>query len=330
MREGLLEIIVITYNRSNFLARTLDQLKNSFFCGCKITVLDNCSTDDTAAVCTVYSSSFPRFYFVSHPKNIGGNANYLRAAEISLSTYTWVLCDDDSLKFNDADDLLRALESEKFDLLEVGSTVRQPWEAGLATTTKEAVHRGCQYFLGLSFMPAVIFRTSLFDAACMSEGYDLVRSWYPHFALLIKALRIDASIYFAKQPLIKRNNVNESTFSPLSWYANWVNSCSFIVDSKLRKEAIRQATLRRGYFKSLAFWIAIEKHHDPSRFWEKITTIFVGYRGRQRLVLLFFIPIMLIPLPFTLLVSLRNLVYLVMRVPKDEIPPIVINTRNNG
>lgn len=322
--------MLLTYNRSQLLTKIIAQLAIGPFSELKITVLDNSSTDSTREICQEFYDVLENFRVITHRVNIGGNANYLRAVELSTSTYTWVLCDDDTLDFSETDDLLQALATEKFDLLEVGSTTRQPWEAGLTTTTREALRRGSKYFLGLSFMPAVIFRTSLFDADCFCQGYNLVRSWYPHFALLNKALRIDAPIYFTKHPLVVRNDVNESTFSPLSWYASWVNSCSFIEDPILRFEAIRQATHLRGYFKSLAFWIAIEKHHDPSRFWEKIATIFMGYSHSQRPLFLLFLPVMLIPLPFSLLVWARNLVYRLMRVPKEEIPPIAINDRNQS
>lgn len=249
--------------------------------------------------------------------------------EIAEATYTWVLCDDDYLNFSHAGDLLQVLESEKFDLIEVGSPVHQPWEAGFATTTQETVKHGYQYFNGLSFVPAVIFRTSLFDSDCLRTGYDLVRSFYPQFSLLIKALCMDSSIYFVKQPLVERNKINESTFSPLFWYANWIDSCSFIEDPIQRKEAIRQVTQDNGYFKSLAFWIAFEKHYNPIKFWEKITTIFMGYSAGLRTRLLLLLPIMLIPLPLPLLLLLRNLVYRLMRVPKENIPPVIINDRTS-
>lgn len=323
-----LEIVIITYNRAPFLQRTLEQLCSSPFAYFKITVLNNVSTDNTLEICQRFTGCLQDFRVVTHRVNIGGNANYLRAVELSESVYTWVLCDDDMLDFSSADDLLSALESEKFDLLEVGSTARQPWEAGLTTTTQESLRLGSKYFLGLSFMPAVIFRTSLFDSTCLCQGYDLIKTWYPHFALLNKGLAIDARIYFAKHPLVIRNDINESTFSPLSWYANWVSSCSYIADPGFRNDAIRQATELRGYFRSLAFWIAIEKHHDPKQFWDKMAAIFVGYPNRQRPLLLLFLPLMLVPLPLSMLVWARDLIYRLMRVPKEKIPSLVINTRD--
>lgn len=327
-RAENLEIVIITYNRCGFLESTLDQLAAGPFASCKITVLDNASKDATREVCERFQLTLPNLAVITHPVNIGGNANYLRAVEAPRSTYAWVLCDDDTLDYTGVDDVLRALESEQFDLIEVGSTARQPWEAGAATTTQEALRRGSKYFFGLSFMPAVIFRTSLFDSACLCQGYDLVRTWFPHFALLNKGLAEDARIYFAKHPLVIRNDVNESTFSPLSWYANWVSSCSYIADPKFRRDAIRQATELRGYFRSLAFWIAIEKHYDPARFWEKMLAILIGYCPRQRLFLLLFLPLMLVPVPFSFLVRARSLVYWMMRVPKEEIPPVVLNNRD--
>ena len=45
-----LEIIVITYNRAELLGTTLDRLAASPFSTCRITVLNNASTDHTQQV----------------------------------------------------------------------------------------------------------------------------------------------------------------------------------------------------------------------------------------------------------------------------------------
>lgn len=328
MIEQRLEIVIITYNRASFLQRTLEQLSASPFVDCRITVLDNYSTDDTRQVAQRVAPLFPDFKIVTHPKNIGGNPNYLRAVEISTLPYTWILCDDDNFNFYEITDLLAALASDKYDILVVGSTTHQPWEAGLSLSARQAVQRGASYYFGLSFIPSIIFRTAFFDNACLLEAYNLVRSWYPQLAVLNKALSVDALIYYSRSRLVMRNEVNESTFSPLSWYANWVDSCSYIKDPAIRCEAIDRATSLRGYLMSLAFWIAIEKHHHSKVFWKTIATIFVGSSAIQRFKLMIFIPLMVVKFPLFFLIKTRQMVYRLLGVPPSEVPSLVVNDRD--
>jgi glycosyltransferase involved in cell wall biosynthesis len=51
MIEQKLEIAIITYNRAAALRRTIGQLAAGAFRGCKLRILDNCSTDETPRVC---------------------------------------------------------------------------------------------------------------------------------------------------------------------------------------------------------------------------------------------------------------------------------------
>ena len=75
MLEDLLELILITYNRDSYLDKTLEQLLDSPFKNCKITILDNCSPDNTPEICKKYVGKFPNMIIKRHNINIGGNAN---------------------------------------------------------------------------------------------------------------------------------------------------------------------------------------------------------------------------------------------------------------
>src|SRR4051812_46629261 len=114
-----LELFVFTYNRANSLQAFLDAFSNSPFRDCRITVLDNCSTDRTPDVCRGMSGRFRDLRHIRHPKNIGGLANYLRAIELASTEYAWVLTDDDHFEF-DCEDLLEKLQSSSVDVVSVG------------------------------------------------------------------------------------------------------------------------------------------------------------------------------------------------------------------
>lgn len=322
MLNGTLEIILITYNRTEFLKRTLTELSSSPFKECKITLLDNCSTDNTPSVCDAMRTLFPRMKIVRHPKNIGGNANYLRAVELSESVYTWIVCDDDTFDFSASDDVIDAVTTGVDDII----LVRPVCDGGVVrtghTTAKELIDSGFMYYFSLSFFPAAIFRTALFDSDCLMHGYRLIPDSYPQFGFINRSVKENFTVFIPEPSLVIRNDVNISTFSPLSWYKAWICCCSTIDDRVIRRETVSQATRLRGFFKSLAFWISLEKKINSKDFYHKIGSIFLLLDPIRKLCFLAFIPLILIPLPFSLLLAARRFVYWLLRVPNDQIPPV--------
>src|SRR4051812_4124120 len=106
-----LEILIFTYNRAESLRRTLSQFTSEPIRNCRLTVLDNHSTDNTPQVCSEAQGSHSNLRIVRHPKNIGGLANYLRAIELAAAPYSWVICDDDSYDFSKATDVFEEIRS---------------------------------------------------------------------------------------------------------------------------------------------------------------------------------------------------------------------------
>ncbi|MDD2336602.1 MAG: glycosyltransferase family 2 protein [Geobacteraceae bacterium] len=327
MLQGKLEILIITYNRGAFLDKTLTRLSQSPFSRCKITILDNCSTDQTPNICNKYYSKFTNYIVVRHNKNIGGTPNYLRAVELSESPYTWILCDDDEFDFNDISDMQEALLSDSYDLIYVGSPNQQDWERGLSTTSRELLSKGALYHIGLSFFPSIIFRTELFDATCIMKGYLMVSNLYPQFEFIAKSVRENFRVYVAKRQVVIWNELNNSNFSPLFGYTAWVNCCRSISEADIRASAIDEVTQRLGFYRALGFWIAFEKHYEPQCFYRKIYDIFSAYNLRQKLRFFILLPLVFIKLPLSLLLRIRLFIYRqVMRRSDKDIPSVMVVT----
>jgi glycosyltransferase involved in cell wall biosynthesis len=95
-----LTIAIPTYNRSSYLRRAVESLASqlpSIPDGAEVTlrILDNSSTDDTAAVCADLQKQTPLLELIRHPDNIGGDANILRCLEGGTGDYVWCFGDDD-------------------------------------------------------------------------------------------------------------------------------------------------------------------------------------------------------------------------------------------
>ena|GEM_PF-1220962 len=251
MIEKNLELVLITYNRSKYLEKTFLQLLESPFLKCKLTILDNCSTDETPDICKKYQKLFPNMTIIRHPKNIGANPNILRAVETSNSLYTWILCDDDYYDFSECDDIINAILLEKYDIImpysgqfvhSEGKTINEllkernnenKLDNYLESTGKElfAILKH-YYFILMTFVPATIFKTEIYDSDCFIEGYDNVPNMYPHFPYVVKSIEDDLSIYKSKKDIITRGDHSENrTYAPSKWAISWLES-SLILEDK--------------------------------------------------------------------------------------------------
>lgn len=300
--DDRLAIQIITYNRAPYLDRTLAQLLASPFARCTITVLDNCSGDDTPEVCARYRPLFHDLRTVRHKRNIGACPNYLRAVELAEAPYTWVLCDDDTFDFADCGDVLAALQLGRVDLIPVGPPGVSGWRRGAITTSANLANRGSNYFYLLSFLPNMMFKTALFDSVCIAQGYRAVTNMFPHFAFLDKSVREEFSVYVSRRNLVYRGEEN-NYLSRLSWFTSWVNNCRTIEDRKLRRAAIYELAAigkqggRFRWLRDLALWIVEEKVNAPERVYRQIGQILLGLSSDQRFLVFLLSPLVLLPAP---------------------------------
>ena len=311
MIEKELEIMIITYNRSADLENTLKQLIKSPFAKCKITVLDNCSNDNTPNICIKYQKIFSNMQIIKHEKNMGGGPNYLRAVELSKSLYTWVLCDDDNYNFCDCLDIIRALKSESFDLVIVTSHFQFGWERGLRTTSTELIKRGSRYYHTLSFIPSIIFKTKLFNSECVIKGYGNVNNLYPHFEFINTSVNENFSIYVSKNEIVKPGGHNPANFSFLMWIISWMNSCSAIKDKKIRKNAIYSLSDNDPFVKTILNNIISEKckaEKPYKNIFSLVLAFITAFEfDKIQLLLLLIIPLALVPShPFKIASKYKN------------------------
>lgn len=323
--EILLELILITYNRSVFLDNTLRQLKDSPFAQCQLTVLDNCSTDDTPAVIAKYQDQFPNYKIIRHPINIGGDFNFLRAIEVSTAPYTWVVCDDDDFDFTHAGEVITAIESCAFDFIYIASRspVQLGWDGFGATTARQLTYEGARYHRALAFWPSVIYRRVLFDSSC----YHKAPFMFPSIKFINKSLVNDFSVFVTEHEMVIRGEVATGEQRPLMMYREWVTNAALIEDHDLRKYVIEQWT-ENGFLKTLCFWIAVERSNRAAGYWQRLIDILFALTPMQRLKFLTLLPVMLIPLPMPLLLRAREMAYrLLGHHDVKNLPPVEVVQR---
>jgi|GEM_PF-3545948 len=247
-----LAITVITYNRSGCLKQVLDVLSGSMLCNYHITVFDNCSADDTVAVAESFYGNLPNLKVISNKINIGGDANMMRAAELSEGEYTWVLCDDDVIDLSHFDKVLEVIEKGEVDLLHVGAHPDEHWErfAGVTTTPRKLVAQGYPYFKFSSFLPCNIFRTALFQKDMIKAYRNIVNS-FPLMPYLINEFEQDKLMHVSKNQIVTAT-LGSSNYALGNFYYWWMGT------SKLLKN---KAEVRLAF---LDQWRNIDRVHRIS------------------------------------------------------------------
>ena len=282
MSEQLLELFVYTYNRSRFLDATLKQLAASPFSSYQITVLDNCSTDDTPNVCEKYSSTFTKYRVIKHRKNIGACGNYLRAVEMAAAKYAWMICDDDNFDFSRCQDVLEQLELGQADLISLG-TEGHGLILGTDCSIEECASKQ-DYFLWHTSIPSFIYKTELFDSANIIAAYDYSDSMLPHFPFIVSLAEKNAHIYISKHVIIKKSE--NLGYSPLRFLRGWLMNCNRIENPRWRKKAFGEVFGFRKFYEMVTYSVLVESVHRRERLMKEFAQLVAEARKHNPMLLL--------------------------------------------
>lgn len=235
-----LELILPTYNRKEHLKRTLSQLTaaDSPVKNCLITVLNNASTDGSKELIEDFAAKYSNIKPIHHPKNIGGNGNIVNAFEIARAPYVWVVCDDDSFKWEAWGEVEQALFSNEYDLL----LTRKDDLKGTEHIAK--IVRQC------SFLPAAIYRTANITGGVLINMLNNVVNLFPHLALVCEILNKQGTIFLPQGEIMDECTFAENTGDGFStrgsdtysapiaqnmfWTVGFIASLGLIKDTKLR------------------------------------------------------------------------------------------------
>lgn len=296
MLTDQLELVLITFNRADALRQTLERLVESPFAECRLTVLDNASSDATPQVCESFASRFPDLQVVRHDRNLGGGPNYLRAVELASKPYAWILADDDDFDFSHCSDVISAVAEGEVDLVCVGAPGREGWTPG-RTTLGALVRAGARVHWVLTFVPSTIFRTDLFDERSLHEGYRMVDDLYPQFPFVRRMVERDASIQVSHREIVLRQGLALPS-SPLYWLVKWCRCCATLPDGEVRRTAVLgMLSTRRQWVVMLGASIAQERLDHPERVVRELVELSAVLRGRERLALGLVAPLALVPRP---------------------------------
>jgi glycosyltransferase involved in cell wall biosynthesis len=235
-----LEPVLITYNRSADLQRTLTAFLEAGLTDIRLHVLDNASTDETASVVAAAQVQWPNLTYHRNQYNIGGNANILRAVEITSSEYSWILGDDDDWHLDDIRELRLAVEDGRVDLIRLGWLSSEA-SKGKALPAIELAENEKMFFASMSQITNVIIRRSVF-IKYLPQAYMNLGDAFPHLVPTILGLSQDSLVLYtiSNQIMTYKPSTEPSYyFGDLVWHNSWFRTSRFVQSDALRKKFLQ-------------------------------------------------------------------------------------------
>jgi glycosyltransferase involved in cell wall biosynthesis len=205
-------------------------------------VLDNCSTDQTPAVVAAWQKEWPGLRYHRNAYNIGGNANILRALELTQSYYSWVIGDDDVWHMTHIDEVITALHTQKAAVIRLGWLVA-PEFAGKKILATTLFQQETFFFASLSMISATMVRRDIMTRH-LNWAYQNICYAYPQLVPLIRELSDHPMhVYSVKQALITHTPSQAPGYfvGDLEWYVAWFRTARFFKDRKHREAFMAEA-----------------------------------------------------------------------------------------
>ena len=243
-----LEIFIVTYNRKEFLIKTLEQLfaVDSPVRDLNITVLNNNSDDGTTEILNEYQEKFSNLIHIKHNKNIGGNDNIARAYELAKKEYVWLLGDNDKYSWHVWNEIENAIENN-YDVI----------------FTRKIDETIADIYYKASLISACIYKTKNITSTVLANAYDNIRFLFPHLALCAKNINDNNRFYNPSEDIVyigvnpdfattyhrglDFDDIPKTKFNIL-WSVGYITSIELIKDRKKQIEIINGL---RHFHKSL-------------------------------------------------------------------------------
>lgn len=107
----LVSIVIPTYNREQFLLRSIDSVLNQSYLNVEIIITDNCSTDNTQSIISELKISEKRLQYFRNNYNIGPVANWIKGITHAKGEFVYLLFSDDHLSIDSIEKHINILKS---------------------------------------------------------------------------------------------------------------------------------------------------------------------------------------------------------------------------
>lgn len=308
-----LEPVIITYNRAELLESTLSAFYNAGLSCIRLHVLDNASTDETKQVVESFSDRWPTLVYHKNKYNIGGNANILRAVELSSSEYSWVIGDDDEWHLDDISELISVLETGTADIIRLGWLVPKN-SRGRLMSLNVLANEEDNLFASLSMISATIAKRSLL-VKYLRNSYMNIAQFYPQLVPYIMCLDNDnVTVYSVTNNMMIHTPSQQPGYyeNDLEWFSHWFTTSMYFSNIEYCKKFNNGILIyKTGKKSAVAHFIFLlnvalrAKSRGLKQVKYIITMLLVG--RSQRLMLLILLGIYVVT-PYWIIKIIRNLI----------------------
>jgi len=113
----LVSICIPTYNGGKFLSQALDSALSQTYSNIEVIITDDCSSDDTIAICKQFVKKDPRVKLHLNKQNLGLVGNWLEVIEKANSDWVKFLFQDDLLAPNCVEKMVTTAIQNKVDFV---------------------------------------------------------------------------------------------------------------------------------------------------------------------------------------------------------------------
>ncbi len=110
MTQPVLSVLMTAFNREQYIAEAIESVLASTFKNFELIIVDDNSTDNTAAIAKKYAAVEDRIVYYQNPANLGQFANRNKAASYAKGTYLKYLDSDDTIEPNGLELMVNAME----------------------------------------------------------------------------------------------------------------------------------------------------------------------------------------------------------------------------
>jgi len=267
--EEKLQIILITYNRENYLKRTLEAIiaNDSPVKGCDILVLDNNSSDGSGDIVAEKIKSYPNISYKKNKYNVGLAGNIAKAMEAAEKEYYWIIADDDKYDWSAWTEVENAIAAEE-DMIMIARYL-------LPEDEKDDYSKQMGQF---TFVPGAIIKTNLLDDTLMRNVFDSVYTLFPHLWPMISLINKKKKIFVISKGIVdngmdgtadysyirgqKRKELFKRTIK-MTWILGYATVCQAIRTSEIREETfINGVNIIHGGFDNFCQFVMHNYYED--------------------------------------------------------------------
>ena len=255
-------------------------------------VLDNNSTDDTENYVKSLTNRYPNVKYQKNKYNIGISGNIAKAMEIADKEYLWIICDDDKYDWSNWNEVEQAVNKNE-DVICVARYA----------IPEEKIDCTEYHLLQLTFVPAIIIKTSVYNDTNIRNSFDNIFTLFPHLFPIISFINKNKKIYILNKAVVDNGmdviNTDSSYIRgvksddlckrtrTMSWITGYANVCSMIQNKELKHKTMICAInfIHNGFKK---FYKDIYFAYFEKGNWMQITDICLALDTIHCLKLFFF------------------------------------------